>query len=69
MTPNYELAPQPAGMKHRFHAMVKPVGSLCNLDCSYCHYLHKQELLEQPRANGPMTGSPASAGSIRDLMK
>lgn len=23
------LPPQPPGMKHRFHAMVKPIGSLC----------------------------------------
>jgi uncharacterized protein len=38
-------------MKHRFHAMVKPVGSSCNLNCTYCYYLHKEELLGQ-------TGSP-----------
>jgi uncharacterized protein len=43
------LPPQPTGMKHRFHAMVKPVGSLCNLDCTYCYYLHKDGLLHQPR--------------------
>lgn len=30
----------------RFHVMAKPIGPLCNLDCSYCFYLHKQELLE-----------------------
>jgi len=29
----------------RFHAMVKPTGAICNLDCTYCYYLHKQELL------------------------
>jgi len=37
-------------MRHRFHAMVKPAGSLCNLNCTYCFYLHKRELLEQPAA-------------------
>jgi len=48
--PTVRLAPQPAGMTHRFHAMVKPVGSLCNLNCTYCYYLHKEGLLHQPRA-------------------
>ena len=47
--PTVTLQPLPPGMKHRFHAMVKPVGSLCNLDCTYCYYLHKEELLHQPR--------------------
>jgi uncharacterized protein len=28
----------------RFHVMVKPAGSACNLDCSYCFYLSKQAL-------------------------
>jgi uncharacterized protein len=48
--PAVKLAPQPAGMKHRFHAMVKPIGSLCNLNCTYCYYLHKEGLLHQPKA-------------------
>jgi uncharacterized protein len=30
------------------HVMVKPTGSLCNLDCSYCYYLSKKELLGKP---------------------
>ena len=33
------------GTKPRFHAMVKPTGAICNLDCTYCYYLHKEHLL------------------------
>ena len=29
----------------RFHVMAKPIGPLCNLNCTYCFYLHKKELL------------------------
>lgn len=29
----------------RYHAMVKPIGAICNLDCTYCYYLHKKDLL------------------------
>ncbi len=28
-----------------FRAVIKPTGSLCNLDCRYCYYLHKKDLL------------------------
>jgi uncharacterized protein len=27
-----------------FHVMTKPIGPLCNLDCSYCFYLKKESL-------------------------
>lgn len=27
-----------------FHVMTKPIGPLCNLDCSYCFYLEKEAL-------------------------
>jgi hypothetical protein len=47
--PTVALQALPSGMKHRFHAMVKPVGAMCNLDCTYGYYLHKEELLGQPR--------------------
>jgi len=27
------------------HVMVKPTGPICNIDCTYCYYLHKEKLL------------------------
>lgn len=27
-----------------FHVMTKPVGPICNLDCTYCYYLEKENL-------------------------
>ncbi|NDG72071.1 MAG: radical SAM/SPASM domain-containing protein [Proteobacteria bacterium] len=27
-----------------FHVMTKPVGPICNLDCTYCYYLEKEKL-------------------------
>ena len=29
-----------------FHVMAKPVGPACNLDCAYCFYLSKEQLLD-----------------------
>jgi len=46
--PVFHPAPLPPGYQHRFHAMVKPAGSLCNLNCTYCYYLHKEGLLHHP---------------------
>ena len=46
--PTVSLQPQPDGYFHRFHAMVKPIGSVCNLGCTYCYYLHKENLFQQP---------------------
>ncbi len=42
-----DLSPYPGqpGGKRAYHAMIKPQGSICNLDCTYCYYLHKQDLL------------------------
>ena len=43
--PACHLPPLPAGRHYRYHMMVKPAGALCNLDCQYCFYLHKTDLL------------------------
>ena len=46
--PKLQLPPLPAGRNYRFHTMAKPSGAECNIDCDYCFYLHKTDLLEQP---------------------
>jgi uncharacterized protein len=38
------------GSKRRFHVMIKPAGSACNLDCTYCFYLSKRQLPGGPGA-------------------
>ena len=25
--------------------MAKPIGPVCNMDCDYCFYLHKEDML------------------------
>ncbi|HUO10579.1 MAG TPA: SPASM domain-containing protein [Phycisphaerae bacterium] len=51
------------GQGYRFHAMVKPIGSKCNLDCTYCYYLHKDDLLHQP------AGSRMSVGLLAEHIR
>ncbi|MFZ1320047.1 MAG: anaerobic sulfatase maturase [Ignavibacteria bacterium] len=43
---------QPA--QRRFHVMAKPGGSTCNIDCTYCYYLDKEDLPDGP-GKGKMT--------------
>jgi uncharacterized protein len=38
-------SPQTSRPPRSFHVLVKPLGSRCNLDCTYCYYLHKEDLL------------------------
>jgi len=41
----FYLPPTPANAVRRYRAMVKSIGAICNLDCTYCYYLHKKDLL------------------------
>ena len=34
----------PLTSNRAFHVMTKPIGPLCNLDCTYCFYLEKAKL-------------------------
>lgn len=37
----------------RMHVMTKPIGAACNIDCTYCYYLSKQDLLEYKEGCSP----------------
>ncbi len=44
MPPSPSLRPPSPPAQAPFHVMTKPIGSRCNLDCSYCFYLEKEKL-------------------------
>lgn len=37
------------GEPRAFNVMTKPIGALCNLNCTYCYYLEKQALFPQKK--------------------
>jgi uncharacterized protein len=43
MTKTEPISPKLSAPK-AFHVMTKPMGPICNLDCSYCYYLEKEKL-------------------------
>lgn len=45
MTDSQTHAPATSPFPRSFHVLAKPVGSQCNLQCTYCYYLHKEDLL------------------------
>src|SRR5512137_783371 len=53
MTEPPALSHLPAALPPSFHLLVKPTGSTCNLDCSYCYFLGKDGLY--PDAKSQMT--------------
>ena len=42
------IRPHRRPLQRSFHVLVKPIGSLCNMECAYCYYLHKKDLLHEP---------------------
>ena len=41
-----------------FHVMTKPIGPICNLDCTYCFYLEKEDLYRSERPAHPSWRMP-----------
>lgn len=35
--------------QHAFHVLAKPIGPKCNMDCTYCFYLEKENLYPQSK--------------------
>ena len=33
-----------------FQIMTKPMGPICNLDCTYCYYLEKENLYGEKKS-------------------
>lgn len=66
MPPNQPPRLRPPQAKAPFHLMTKPIGSRCNLDCSYCFYLEKEKLYT---AAGGMRMTPEVLSTyIRDYI-
>ncbi len=42
-------SPKPSAEPRAFNVMTKPIGSVCNLNCTYCYYLEKQALFPQKK--------------------
>ncbi|MCA8995356.1 MAG: anaerobic sulfatase maturase [Planctomycetaceae bacterium] len=42
--PSAYLSPSAWFVGQPLHVMSKPIGPICNLDCEYCYYLHKEDL-------------------------
>lgn len=53
----------------RLHVMTKPIGAACNIDCRYCYYLSKQDLLDYQPGCTPKLEGEALETYIRDYIE
>ncbi|MFA0086775.1 anaerobic sulfatase maturase [Vibrio sp. 10N.261.51.F12] len=53
----------------RLHAMAKPIGAACNIDCTYCYYLSKQDLLEYKKGCSPRMDDETLETYIRQYIE
>ena len=53
----FRSRPAGAPLRPPFHVLAKPTGAICNLDCSYCFFLSKEELY--PGSTFRMSDEPA----------
>ncbi|MEQ9407708.1 MAG: anaerobic sulfatase maturase [Fuerstiella sp.] len=59
--------PDPPFTAQPFHVMTKPIGPICNLDCTYCYYLHKEDLY--PKGNKWKMGDDCLESYIRQYIE
>ena len=53
----------------RLHVMAKPIGAACNIDCTYCYYLSKQDLLEYKKGCSPVMDEDTLETYIRQYIE
>ncbi len=53
----------------RLHVMAKPIGAVCNIDCKYCYYLSKQDLLEYKKDCSPKMNDEMLEAYIRQYIE
>lgn len=53
----------------RLHVMAKPIGAACNIDCTYCYYLSKQDLLEYKKGCSPKMDDDMLEAYVRQYIE
>ncbi|MEZ9231257.1 anaerobic sulfatase maturase [Vibrio amylolyticus] len=53
----------------RMHVMAKPIGAACNIDCTYCYYLSKQDLLEYKKGCSPKMDDESLEAYIKQYIE